>query len=247
MSDKLVFAAAFNMPIEAQLARGLLEAEGIKAFLTGGESVNVFSGVQGLGGQIRLQVAEADAERAAEMLAPHFDRPTDDDSAESGDDAALWLCPLCGDAVSDDLDFCPACETPRPAVRESLAVTAFPRHSPVSQDVQEQPTAKPEKITSDEPLEAMPPPLEHDFVVPDMETMVGDDLVRRAFLSSLFPFLIPYSLWLLGRLAFYPGKISPRLMPRLYWTITIDAFWCLCLLILFLTGLANVLMLLPRV
>jgi Putative prokaryotic signal transducing protein len=233
MSDKLVFAAAFSMPVEAELARGLLEAEGIKAFLTGGESVNVFSGVQGLGGQIRLQVAEADAERAAEILAPHFDRPTDEGDAESVDDAALWLCPLCGDAVSDDLDFCPACETPRPAARESLAVTAVPRHSPISQDVQEEPAVRPERITSDQPLEAMPSALDGDIDVPDMETFVGDDLVRRAFFSSLFGVLSPYSLWLLGRLAFYPGKISPRLMPRLYWAIAIDACWLLFLLVFF--------------
>jgi hypothetical protein len=233
MSDKLVFVAAFNMPVEAELARGLLEEDGIKTFLTGGGSVNVFSGVQGLGGQIRLQVADADADRAAEILAPHFDHHPDDDGAESRDDAAVWLCPLCGDAVSDDLNFCPACETPRPAARESLAVTAVPRNGPVSRDVQEEPTVKPEKITTDEPLDAMPPALDGDFDVPDMETLVGDDLVRRAFISSLFGVLSPYSLWLLVQLAFYRGKISPRLMPRLYWAIAIDACWLLFLLALF--------------
>jgi hypothetical protein len=246
MSDKLVFVAAFVMPVEAQLARGLLEAEGIRAFLTGEQTTNVFSGVQGLGGQIQLQVPEADAERAAEILAPHFDHPTDGDAA-SEEDAGLWLCPLCGDAVGYDLDFCPACDTPRPERRESLAVTTTPKYSPSSQEIQEEPVFRAEKITPDEPLEAAPPELEHDLVVPDMETMVGDDLVRRAFLSSLFPILIPYSLWLLTRLAFYPGKISPRLMTRFYWTIALDVFWCLCLLMLFLTGLANVLMMLPRV
>jgi hypothetical protein len=238
MSDKLVFAAAFSMPVEAELARGLLEAEGIKAFLTGGESVNVFSGVQGLGGQIRLQVAEADADRAAEILAPHFDQQAKDGDAAPEDAAGLWLCPLCGDAVRDDLDFCPACETPRPAARESLAVTAIPKYSTVSQEVQEEPAVKPEKITADEPLEAMPSALDDDLDLPDMETFVGDDLVRRAFLSALFGVLIPYSLWLLVRLAFYPGKISPRLMPRLYWTIAIDAFWFLSVLMVFAMAFA---------
>lgn len=233
MSDKLVFVAAFYSPIEAQLACGLLETEGIKAFHTGDQTVTAF-GIQGLGGQVRLQVAEEDAERAAAILAPHFDRHSDDDGAESGDDAALWLCPLCGDAVGDDLDFCPACETPRPSARLSAAVTAVPRHSRVSQNIQEEPGAKPEKFTSDEPLEAMPPALDGEIDVPDMETLVGDDLVRRAFLSSLFG-LAPYSLWLLVWLAFYPGKISPRLIPRLYWAFAIDAFWLLSILLSFVT------------
>jgi len=244
MSDKLVFVAAFNMPVEAELARGMLEAEGIKALLTGGGSVNVFSGVQGLGGQIQLRVDEADADRAAEILAPHFEHHPDD-GAESGDDAALWLCPLCGDAVRDDLEFCPSCETQRPAVWKSLAVTAFPRNGPVSQVIQEEPAFKSEKVTADEPLEATPPALGGDFDVPDMETLVGDDLVRRAFISSLFPFLIPYSLWLLWRLAFYSGKVSHRLMPRLYCTIALGVLWSLCLLMLLLTGLADILWLLP--
>jgi hypothetical protein len=243
MSDKLVFVAAFVMPVEAQLARGLLEADGIRAFLTGEQSANVF-GVRGLGGQIRLQVPEGDAERAADILAPHFDRHPD--AADSEDDADSWLCPLCGDAVNEDFDFCPECDTPRPAVRQSLAVTSVPRRAPVSQDIQEEPAPKPEKITSDEPLEAAPLALEHDFVAPDMETMVGDDLVRRAFLASLFPFLIPYSLWLLIRIAYYTGKISSGMTPKFYWTIAIDAFWCLGLLILLASGLANVLVVLPR-
>jgi hypothetical protein len=230
MSDKLVFVAAFYSPIEAQLACGLLETEGIKAFHTGDQTVTAF-GIQGLGGQVRLQVAEADAERAAEILAPHFDRPTDEDDAEPVDDAALWLCPLCGDAVGDDLDFCPACETPRPSARLSAAVTAVPRHSRVSQNIQEEPGAKPEKFTSDEPLEAMPPALDGEIDVPDMETLVGDDLVRRAFRASLFsvllPILAPYSLWLFMQLAFYPGKISPRLMPKFYGAIAIGVCWLL--------------------
>ena len=246
MSNKLVFVAAFVMPVEAQLARGLLQAEGIRAFLTGEQTTNAFSGVQGLGGRIELQVPEADAERAAEILAPHFDHHAADGDAAPEDDG-LWLCPLCGDAVNEDMDFCPSCDTPRPAARQSLAVTAIPHSERVSQEIQEEPVFKAEKITSDEPLEAAPPELEHDLVVPDMETMVGDDLVRRAFLSALFPLLIPYSLWLMTRLAFYPGKISPRLMTRFYWTIAIDIFWCLCLLMFFLTGLANLLMVLPRV
>jgi hypothetical protein len=230
MSDKLVLTATFDMPVEAALARGLLEAEGIKAFLTGGTTVNVFSGVRGLGGQIQLQVPEADALRAAEILAPHFDRPADGGGADAGDNDALWLCPLCGDAVNDDLDLCPSCQTPRPAARSSLAVTTTPGRNTVSRDIQKEPAFPPEKITADAPREAPPSALDGDLDVPDMETLVGDDLVRRAFFASLFGFLSPYSIWLLTRLAFYPGKISPRLMPKFYGAILIDAGWCLVLL-----------------
>ena len=93
---------------------------------------------------------------------------------------------LCGDAVGDDLSVCPSCETPRPAPKKSPAITAVPRHNPASQDVREEPAPKPDQVTSDTPLEAVPSALEDDLDVPDMETFVGDDLVRRAFLSALF-------------------------------------------------------------
>src|ERR1700722_9550806 len=63
MSDKLVEVAAFSLPIEASAARGLLEAEGIKAVLCGEQVVGVL-GIQGLGGKVTLHVAESDADRA---------------------------------------------------------------------------------------------------------------------------------------------------------------------------------------
>ncbi len=133
--------------------------------------------------------------------------------------------------MGDDLTVCPSCETPRPAPTRSPAVTAVPRHNPASQDVQEKPVPKPETITSDTPMEAVPSAMEDDLNLPNLETLVGDDLVRRAFLSSLFPFLIPYSFWLLARLGFYSGEVSPRMMRILYWTIAIDAFWCVGILL----------------
>jgi hypothetical protein len=236
MSDKLVLVATFSLPVEAQLARGRLEADGIKALLGGDESVNVFSGIQGVGGKLTLHVAEADAERAAAILAEHLDKADDDGDAGRADDA-LWLCPLCGDAVRDDLDVCPACQTPRPEARKSRAVTSGPRRGPDSPDIQQTPTTTPAEITADTPIEAVPSAVEGDLDIPDPETFLGDDLVRRAFISSLFGVLAPYSIWLLGRLAFYPGKISPRMMLRLYLTIAIDLFWCVAFLLLFCFGL----------
>ena len=231
MPEAFVTLAAYHMSVEAELVRGRLEAEGIQAFLTGGGSVGVFGGIQGLGGMIQLRVSETDAERAAEILAAHEKAEGDGGEERLADDSVLWLCPLCGEAVSDDLEVCPSCETPRPAPTKSPAVTAVPRHNPASQDVQEKPAPKAETITSDTPLEAVPSTVEDDLNLPNLETMVGDDLVRRAFLSSLFPLLMPYSFWLLARLGFYSGEVSPRMMRKLYWTIAIDAFWCLGILL----------------
>ena len=181
--------------------------------------------------RFRPRVAEADAERAADILAAHEKEEGDGGDERLADDSALWLCPLCGEAVNDDLTVCPSCETPRPAPTKSPAVTATPRHNPASQDVQEKPVPKAETITSDTPLEAVPSTVEDDLNLPNLETMVGDDLVRRAFLTSLFPLMFLYSFWLLARLGFYSGEVSPRMMRKLYWTIAIDAFWCVGILL----------------
>ena len=234
MSDRIVEVAAFSNPVEAHAAHGLLEAEGVRAFLVGEGSANAFSGVPGVGGKITLHVAESDAERAVGILACVVEN-RDDEEGRPSDDARVWLCPLCGDAVSDTFAVCPACETSRPEGLPSTAVMAAMEPAPASQDIQEAPTTAPGGITSDTPIEAVPSALADDPDIPDAETFLGDDLVRRAFLASLFGFsgfLSLYSLWLLGRLAFFPGKISPRMMPRLYWTMAIDAFWVLLLLLL---------------
>jgi hypothetical protein len=226
MAGKLVLVAAYSMPIEAQVARGQLEAEGIQAVLMGDQTVNVFSGIQGVAGQIELHVPEQDAERAAAILAVHFrDRDEERDSPPM-DDSALWVCSLCGDAMSEELSVCPSCETPRAEGRKSKAVTAVPRHKPNSADVQQERSPNPVKITSDTPLEAVPSAMEDDLDLPNMETFIGDDLVRRAFLTALFgPLFLPitlYSFWLLGRLALYPGKLSPQVTPKLYGALAIN-------------------------
>src|SRR5262245_4242656 len=112
MSEQLVTVARYTSPLEAQLALGRLREEGIQAFLAGDNSVSIFTGT-GLGGDHQLQVTEADLGRAEQVLADLArDRELDRHAALADPDAAIWVCPLCGDAVADHLDVCPACRTP---------------------------------------------------------------------------------------------------------------------------------------
>ena len=149
MADKLVEIAAYSIPVEAQVARGLLEAEGIRAVLEGEGAVSVFSGVQGLGGKITLHVAESDAERALALLADVVEGPPPDDSR-------LWLCPLCGDAVDIDALACPACETPRPETWQVRSAMAAPQFNSDSEDIQNEAPLDHSTVTSDTPIEAVP-------------------------------------------------------------------------------------------
>jgi hypothetical protein len=64
---KLVTVARFEDYMKADLARQLLEDEGIKAFVLGQNVGNVYSGVPAAI-DIELQTAESEAEEAREIL-----------------------------------------------------------------------------------------------------------------------------------------------------------------------------------
>jgi hypothetical protein len=113
--DPFVTVATYPSVIEAQLARNLLEAEGIEAVLLG--EVNAFAEFTALGDQIRLQVRGPDARRAVSVLAAAAAEATLDDNWEDEAEAGLWACSVCGAAVSSEESVCRSCHTPRDAIR----------------------------------------------------------------------------------------------------------------------------------
>ena len=74
MAGKMVTVATFDMPTEAHLAKGLLEANGLTAFLADELTVGVAWHLSNAIGGVKLQVAEDDVERAASILAAREDR-----------------------------------------------------------------------------------------------------------------------------------------------------------------------------
>ncbi len=189
MADKLVEIAAYSIPVEAQVARGLLEAEGIRAVLEGEGAVSVFSGVQGLGGKITLHVAESDAERALALLADVVEGPPPDDSR-------LWLCPLCGDAVDIDALACPACETPRPETWQVRSAMAAPQFNSDSEDIQNEAPLDHSTVTSDTPIEAVPwAREEEEETAPAQEPSILHGRRRHTVALALVAVLIAVFAW----------------------------------------------------
>jgi hypothetical protein len=68
MSDKLVTLAMFQNPVEAQIAKNRLEAEGIRVLLTGDDAGFVFSGLGGVSGTVHLEVSEENYPKAIALL-----------------------------------------------------------------------------------------------------------------------------------------------------------------------------------
>lgn len=121
MAEQFVTVATFHRTSEAQLAKNLLEEEGIASILSGDLTADMLPfGQAGGGDQIILQVNEKDAQRATVLLAEVAAAKLDDnweDEAESGAD--VWLCTICGEPISNRLSICHACQTPREGIRAS--------------------------------------------------------------------------------------------------------------------------------
>ena len=95
MAEQLIPVATFRQPIEAELAKGKLEAEGVRCFIEDGSLARINWFLSGAVGETKLLVREADRVLSMEIL------EEDPEQAE----AALRTvfegtdsngCPLCG-------------------------------------------------------------------------------------------------------------------------------------------------------
>jgi hypothetical protein len=207
MPDRLITVATYNLSFEAEAARNLLEAEGIRAFVNGGQAGSLLPIFR-----IHLQVQEEDAPRASALLAAvEASRDPDwEERAETG--AGVWTCSLCGEPVANEMEVCPSCQTPREAIRTSAKDVRKEPPSPPSEGIRtrDQVTATPESPT---PPAVVPPlPEEKETEEPSSATAEGDALARRALHAAVFslfiPFFWPIAWWYLACVVFHDGDLS---------------------------------------
>jgi hypothetical protein len=116
MSDDLATIATYRFAPKAEIARLLLEQEGIEAFVADSNVVTTDWFLGNAIGFVKLQVRRSQLEAASQVLeansqvldaAPREDalaRDTNDD-----DDAEDSNCLACGEPMADDADQCSAC------------------------------------------------------------------------------------------------------------------------------------------
>lgn len=92
MADEMVTIATFGNPLEAEAMKNYLAAEGIPAYVTGGEAGGLFAGMDGAFGLVRLLVAESNRDKALAILDGIADEDADDEpaAAETGIQAPAW-------------------------------------------------------------------------------------------------------------------------------------------------------------
>src|SRR5262249_5582906 len=140
-----------------------------------------------------------------------------EDRAEAG----VWTCSVCGEPVPENVAVCHSCRTPRDAIRSDA-----PRPREAIQPSLEGITPRPSPLPLAE-IQEQPLP-EEDKSRPNLLTMVGDDLARRAFVAAIFGaagagILMPLSWWFLLRLATYPGELSRTGIHHLCWALGLNA------------------------
>lgn len=203
MSDKMVLLAIYGNPVEAELARAQLEAEGIRAQVTGATSGDLFAGM-GVGlSNVQLFVPEGDYERATELLAEETDVGREarenrerEEERERGRSTAIKEA----EAVeTDSTDIRPAVESP---VQAEPVAPAPPVPAEGDERAGGPDDQFPDDGQDDEEREERP------------VTWTADDIASRAFRAALFGYLTCgvlhlYALWLIIRLPFVEGELSP--------------------------------------
>jgi hypothetical protein len=238
MSDKFVTVQTFNNSFQAQLAKNLLENEGIESMVSGELAQDVMLGT-GLH-QIALQVHEDQAQRAAGILAAvEADAELDDDWEEQAQ-SGVWVCTICGEPISNRLSVCYSCQTPREGIRAtaprgSTAIQPDPSTLPTGEEVQKRDVIARAPAPAPVPIPSPVVPRQEEEE-PELATVRGDNLARRAFLASMLGvmtlLLLPVAWYYLVRTVVSDAPLSPRGIRHLYAALAINGLFVLIVLVL---------------
>jgi len=194
-AESLVTVATFDSLPQAELARGLLDAEGIRSFVIDAETVNMAWYISGAVGGIKLQVAKSDFLAAERIL-----------NSRQGKSASWGL---------DDYGLAkPSAITTDPdAVRqEGGEARPSPRHSAITTD--------PDAVRGEGA-----PNENEDAIQEDNEAEVMVQAALRAALLGLVfcpPLLHFYSLWLLACVSQLREPLRRRYRKMFWFAVVVD-------------------------
>jgi hypothetical protein len=230
MSEAIVTVGRYTHPLAAQLAYSRLQAEGIRASLTGDLPSDIFPG-NALMTLYQLQVTESDRERALAVLAEEELAQLDPEWEANVEKESGWVCSLCGSAVRDGLEVCPDCLTERGAVMAPSPVTSNAQPS-LPPGVPSDALQKFRPATPPDPRVSEPSEPDDEVELPEEDDLrVDSALAHRAYLAAvigsfLCGCLTIYSLTLLYRLSDTPEKLTPRASRKAWLALIINITWC---------------------
>ena len=237
MAENFVTVATFHRSFEAQMAKNLLENEGIPSIVSGEITADILPlGQHGGKEQIVLQVKSDDAQRAAVILA-EVAAAKADTNWEKQAEAGVWVCSICGEAISNRLSMCYACQTPREGIR---ADAPRERHAiqPANEDIQKRDELTDAAVTPSTPVKL--PATDQPALDAEPPLSPLDEVARHAFGAALFCLLtvfisFPLSAYYLAKIFFSDEDLTPRGRRYLYGALLINGTYLLILFLLFLT------------
>jgi hypothetical protein len=210
MSEQLVRIAAFNTPVEANLAQSVLAGEGIESCLENDVAVGMVWYYGNAIGGVKLFVHESDAERARVILAERVPEQIGDDPQFNAAFPA-GRCKKCDAKLEPGFEVCWSCGEPiegQPASSldaEPVADRSVPETSPVEK------YRKRRRKNSED----------------SRETIIdeADDLAKKAWFASILfiPILNAYSVCLIVLLLINRFPLSRRGYRRLLYASVVDA------------------------
>jgi hypothetical protein len=208
VSHKLITVATYFTPEEAHLAALPLENEGIRCYYEGEQTTgNLWYAGTALG--VKLQVEEADVARVQGIL-EEARRPT------SGFSTVIGRCTACGAKPEPGFDVCWSCgATLEPDVIPSVGLPSSPQEPP-RRDV----------AVADRGEDGVDEQSRTEAAEQQLDP-VSEELASRAFKVAVIGLafcgvLHVYSIWLVLRLAFRGGRLSPAGNRKFYTALFID-------------------------
>lgn len=197
MSDNVVTLATFSTPGEAQMARNMLEDQGIKAMIADEELIGMNWCLSNAIGGVKLLVLESQWMQARVALAQHQETLEDDDSGESAEDY--------GDESPEEID---------------EQITAKPLAKALAEEDMERQIAQQPMRFGQEPGLDEPEPI----VISEGEDLAARAF--RASLFGMFLLFPPifhlYSAWLLLKLFRWDGELSDSATTKALIAMVID-------------------------
>ncbi len=210
MPHKLITVGTYFTPEEAHLAALALEKEGIRCFYEAEKTVGNFWYLGNAVGYVKLQVGEDHVPQIRAILEEAC-RPT------SGSSALIGRCAECGAKTEPGFEVCWSCEvTLEPEVTPSVEPPSSPQQ-PSRRD-----TAVADRGVDEDGEQSRTEAVQRQL------DPVSEELAWRAWKAAgiglcFFPWIFhTYSLWLILRLAFRGGWLSPAGNRKFYAAMFID-------------------------
>lgn len=203
MTDRLVTVAAFNTPLEADIARGRLSEAGIASYLTDEALVGNFWALVNAVGGVKLQVAQSDSERAREVLRPEpeIEESPPPEGSSPAPPRGHWRCGQCGSEVDAGFEVCWKCGASRDGqadpnfMAEPVDDEPEEPEADVPEDSPEDWQSLPEAVAQADanPFSSPRAPLHQAAqvaVAPPEATERGDDLALRALRAAIIGLML---------------------------------------------------------